>query len=34
MANVLVWVANGCQGECNTNNISFLGNKIIDEQDY
>ena len=34
MASVLVWAANGCQGECNTNNISFLCNKIIDEQDY
>ena len=34
MANVLVWAANGCQGECNTNNISFVGNKIIEEKDY
>ena len=33
MANVLIWAANGCQGECNTNNISFVGNKIIEEKD-
>lgn len=34
MANVLIWAANGCRGECNTNSISFLGNKILEEKDY